>query len=45
MIGKVETKSKKFERKLDAFGDQLGVVVNMLDKVMQKLDSMAPKPK
>lgn len=38
-------KSKKFERKQDACGDKLGVVVKTLDKVMQKLDSMAPKPK
>jgi len=45
LTGKVETKSKKFKRKLDAFGDQLGVVVKTLDKVVQKLDNMAPKPK
>jgi len=30
--------------RLDGFGEQLGDVVKKLDKVMQKLDSMAPKP-
>jgi len=44
LVEKVETKSKKFQRQMDDFGNQLGGVVKTLDNLMQKLD-MAPKPK